>query len=204
MQITDLIKPIKLLHGSHADTTQTGSGCFMNVASYLNGDEQITDQPSCVDSAVRVMMVNINDAMGAEYRQRLLPFVHRAMRTAGSDRETTENRILVMGRCASLMLTQFDGGLKEHLEHRVHGALHCARVVFADGEHEAAAGYVGDAMLALLMAARVTRKRDVVIDILLRHIDKILPPAEEPSGEVLERAVALAATAEQHKAQATV
>lgn len=201
--ITDLIKPIKLLQGSHPDTAQTGSGCFMNTISYLNGDEKITDRPACVDPAVRVMMININDSLTMADRQRLLPFVHRAMRTTGSDKATTEDRIVTMGRCASLMLAALDPVLREHLELRVNGLLYSARSQFTYGDTYTTASVVGDALMAVLMTARMSPNEAQVIEILLQHIDKILPPAEEPSGEVLERAEKLVAMAEQRKAQAT-
>ena len=202
MDITDVIKPIKLLQGSHPDTAQTGSGCFMNVASYLNGDENITDMPTCVDAAVRVMMININDAMGAEDRQRLIPFVHRAMRTAGSAKQVVEDRIVTMGRCVSLMVVAMSADLREHAERRVAMLMSNARVALNHGCRYEAAGYVGDALMAVLMLSRLSADEDRVVDILLRHIDKILPPAEEPSGELLQRAEKLVATAEQHKATA--
>ena len=197
MDITDIIKPIKLLQGSHPDTAQTGSGCFMNVASYLNGDEKITDKPTCVDSAVRIMMININDAVGAKYRQRLIPFVHRAMRTADSDKGTTERRILTMARCVSLMLAVIEPGMREHLQHRIAMVMHTSRVTLNHGATYEAAAYIGDALMAVLMTSRLSANEDVITDILLQHIDKMLPPAEEPSGEVLQRAEKLVDTAEQ-------
>ena len=200
MNITDVIKPIRLLLGSHADTAQTGSGCFMNVASYLNGDEKITDRPTCVDSAVRIMMININDSLGTDDRQRLLPFVHRAMRTAGSDKETVKNRIFTMGRCVSLMLMQLDGERRETTEVRVSMRMHTARFYLNHGDIYSAASYVGDALMEVLMMSRISLNKDAILDILLQHIDKILPPAEEPSGEVLQRAEKLVATAEQRAA----
>ncbi len=200
MNITDVIKPIKLLQGSHADTAQTGSGCFMNVASYLNGDENITDKPTCVDSAVRIMMININDSLGMDDRQRLLPFVHRAMRTADSDRWTAENRVLTMGRCVSLMLMQLDGERRESTEARVSMRMHTARTALSHGAIYGAAVDIGDALMDVLMVSRISFNKDAILDILLRHIDKILPPAEEPSGEVLQRAEQLVATAEQRAA----
>ena len=51
--ITEIIAPIKLLAGTHEDTAKTGSGCFMNVIAYLNGEPQITDQSPCVCVTVR-------------------------------------------------------------------------------------------------------------------------------------------------------
>ena len=54
------IKPIKLLKGSHADTGSTGQGCFMNVAAYLNGDDQITDSSPCVCVTIRPIVIFLN------------------------------------------------------------------------------------------------------------------------------------------------
>ena len=55
--ITEIIKPIKLLSGTHNDTAQTGQGCFMNVIAYLNGEPQITDQSDCVCYVVRPIAI---------------------------------------------------------------------------------------------------------------------------------------------------
>ncbi len=92
MNILDIIKPIKLLAGSHADTGQTGQGCFLNVIAYLNGDAQITDQSPCVCVTVRRMAIALNDQGNDEQRQRLLPFVMRAMGSATEDKAVLEAR----------------------------------------------------------------------------------------------------------------
>jgi hypothetical protein len=86
------IQPIKLLGGSHSTTAQTGSGCFMNVISYLNGESQITDRSPCVCTTIRRIAIWLNDYANDEQRQRLLPFVLRAMGTATTDIETLKNR----------------------------------------------------------------------------------------------------------------
>lgn len=81
MNILDTIKPIKLLAGSHKNTSETGSGCFLNVASYLAGDTEITDRPTCVSPVLRGFVIKVNDMLPPQLRQELLPFVHRAMQT---------------------------------------------------------------------------------------------------------------------------
>ena len=78
-KISSIIKPIKLLIGTHADTATTGQGCFMNVIAYLNGEAQITDQSPCVCVTVRRLSIEMNDRSNDEQRQKLLPFVLRAM-----------------------------------------------------------------------------------------------------------------------------
>lgn len=86
------IEPIKLLSGSHVDTAQTGSGCFMNVIAYLNGEPQITDESPCVCRAIRRPAIWINDFLNDSERHLLLPFVQRAMGTATDDEAVLRQR----------------------------------------------------------------------------------------------------------------
>ena len=87
------IAPIKLLSGHHKDTATTGSGCFMNVVAYLNGESQITDDSPCVCITVRPLARRLNDYSTYEQRQRLLPFVLRAMGSATEDEQVMYSRI---------------------------------------------------------------------------------------------------------------
>jgi hypothetical protein len=86
------IEPIRLLSGSHADTGTTGQGCFMNVVAYLNGEPQITDQSPCVCVYVRPLAIRLNDCASDEQRQRMLPFVLRAMGSATEDKAVMHSR----------------------------------------------------------------------------------------------------------------
>ena len=96
MNPSEIIAPITLLRGSHANTGTTGQGCFMNVVSYLNGESQITDQSPCVCVSVRYLAIRLNDLGTDEQRQRLLPFVLRAMGSATKDRNILETRMARM------------------------------------------------------------------------------------------------------------
>jgi hypothetical protein len=100
MSIIEIIKPISLLKGSHSDTAQTGSGCFMNVIAYLNGEAQITDQSPCVCASIRPIAIRANDLATNEQRQRLIPYIHRAMGTAGADAATMEKRRIAVVKLA--------------------------------------------------------------------------------------------------------
>ena len=93
MNITEIIKPITLLSGSHSDTAQTGQGCFMNVVAYLNGEAQITDQSDCVCYVMRPLLIFANDFMTSDERQQLVPFIERAMGSRTDDKEIITKRL---------------------------------------------------------------------------------------------------------------
>ena len=92
MSILDIIKPIKLVRGSHTDIATTGQGCFMNVAGYLNGDAQITDESECVCVTIMPIAVLLNDMATQEQLVRLLPFIERAMGSATTDGKKLRRR----------------------------------------------------------------------------------------------------------------
>lgn len=78
-----LLLPFSLTRG---DTTMSeinsGTGCIMNLASYLNGDKWITDAPACVDPWVRAVAVFLNDLSFYPSRQRkLIKMLPRMMMT---------------------------------------------------------------------------------------------------------------------------
>ena len=85
MNISEIIKPIELLSGSHKDTGETGRGCFMNVIAYLNGEKQITDESECVCFVVRPIVIWLNDFLSAQERARMIPYIERAMGSRSDD-----------------------------------------------------------------------------------------------------------------------
>ena len=93
MQITEIIAPIKLLKGNHADTGRTGSGCFMNVVSFLNGEAQITDESTCVCVTVRRIAIWFNDFLFDHERQEMLLYIERALGSATNDRAEMRRRL---------------------------------------------------------------------------------------------------------------
>lgn len=92
MNIFDVIKPIKLLSGSHADTGDTGQGCVMNVIAYLNGEVKITDSSPCVCFMVKPILIWFNDYLRDDERHLLIPYVERAMGSATEDKKEIERR----------------------------------------------------------------------------------------------------------------
>lgn len=95
------IEPIKLLSGSHKDTATTGSGCFMNVIAYLNGEPQITDTSPCVCAVIRPVAIFLNDLLPDSERQRMIPFIFRAMGSATDDRKVMRKRAHLLLEIAS-------------------------------------------------------------------------------------------------------
>jgi hypothetical protein len=93
--ITDIIQPISLLEGDHPEAIGFGQGCFMNVVSYLNGEDVITDDSPCVCPSIRKTVIILNDnivfqdddSIEALDRNRLLPFVERALGSRSEDPE---------------------------------------------------------------------------------------------------------------------
>lgn len=115
--LADILKPIKLLRGNHTNTGVTGQGCFMNVASYLNGDTIVTDRPTCVCPLVRSVAVWVNDLMEDGERDALLAFIERALRSKTPDPLELKRRFrLVLDLADSLVATAREAvGLKTDL-----------------------------------------------------------------------------------------
>jgi hypothetical protein len=91
--ILEIIKPIKLLSGSHSDTGKTGQRCFMNVIAYLNGEDQITDNSPCVCGIARPLLIRFNDFLKDSERQEMLPYIERAMGSATGDKVEIQRRL---------------------------------------------------------------------------------------------------------------
>ena len=90
------IPQIKLLAGTHPDTASTGTGCFMNVIAYLNGEPTITDQSACVCYVMRPIAIWANDWMTDDERPALLPFLLRAMGSRTDDRAEITRRLALV------------------------------------------------------------------------------------------------------------
>ena len=97
------IPQVKLLKGSHAETKQTGQGCFMNVVAYLNNEPTITDQSECVCFVMRPLFVWVNDWMTDDERPQLLPFILRAMASRTNDKIAVSRRLALVVAFANKM-----------------------------------------------------------------------------------------------------
>ena len=170
--VPEIIKPIKLLQGSHDDTGITGQGCFMNVVAYLNGEPQITDSSPCVCVTVSRMAIALNDRSNDEQRQRLLPFVMRAMGSATKDESVLRER--------TARLRAYGAECQE--------IIHAwrAEMKAADANAYANANAYADAY------AYAYAKRDELKEKLfaagLRYLDAVLPQVDAPSSEIMARA----------------
>lgn len=100
IEIMNKIEAIKLLRGHRSDINKTGQGCFMDVVSYLNGESVITDKSECVCPSVRPIAIWLNDFANNKQRQRMLPFVVRAVGSVTDDNIEMERRLALVVRYA--------------------------------------------------------------------------------------------------------
>jgi hypothetical protein len=61
MDLYRITHPLRLAKGSHRPGS--GTGCAMNVISYINGDEQITDFPMCSARPLSLLVQACNDLL---------------------------------------------------------------------------------------------------------------------------------------------
>lgn len=229
MDIASRIKPIALLCGEHKDTGTTGSGCFMNVIAYLNGEAQITDKSPCVDRTIRNIMVGVNDALNGLDRQRLIPFIHRAMGTAGAAERESRTRTLLMFGTLSAMLTLIERVVGDRVSRTsgFYAACDAAQEALRGGYPDTAMTCIGDAIHSIAelvygttgqpplteywfvdppadrplfgthisqLTLRTTSLGEVVVDMLIEGLDLMLPEANAPTQELIERADKLVTT----------
>ena len=86
MTTTPELMPI-LSSGAH-DTPKDGA-CIMEMASYMAGEEW-SDQPQCVHTVLSTAARSVNDALGDDARQRLLPLLMRFLDTNTTPYEALE------------------------------------------------------------------------------------------------------------------
>ena len=63
MDLDRITHPLRLARGSHQPGS--GKGCAMNVISYTNGDERITDFPTCSGRPLAILVQSCNDLLAA-------------------------------------------------------------------------------------------------------------------------------------------
>lgn len=61
LDLDRITHPLRLASGSHQPGS--GKGCAMNVVSYINGDVEITDYPSCSARPLALMVQTCNDRL---------------------------------------------------------------------------------------------------------------------------------------------
>lgn len=63
MDLDRITTPLRLARGSHQPGS--GKGCAMNVISYINGDEQVTDFPTGSARPLSLLVQSVNDVLAA-------------------------------------------------------------------------------------------------------------------------------------------
>jgi hypothetical protein len=61
MDLDRITHPLRLAKGSHQPGS--GKGCAMNVISYINGDEQVSDFPPCSARPLSLLVQSCNDLL---------------------------------------------------------------------------------------------------------------------------------------------
>jgi hypothetical protein len=61
MDLYRITHPLRLARGSHQPGS--GKGCAMNVVSYINGDQQVTDFPTCSARPLSLLVQSSNDLL---------------------------------------------------------------------------------------------------------------------------------------------
>ena len=183
--ITDIIKPIRLLRGSHDDTAKTGQGCFMNVLAYLNADDEITDNSPCVCPTVRPIVRWFNDYLENSERAQLLPFIERALGSATDNAAEMLRRVGLMVQFARAMAdaAKESGGDPMAIQRSVSGAT--AAAYNPERDPLIAALCAGN---AVRFAGQALGQNDNLQALTFAYLDAVLPQADEPSEELIERA----------------
>ena len=207
--LLDVVRPIKLLSGSHADTGKTGQGCFMNVIAYLNGEPQITDQSACVCVVVRPIAIWINDYLVDSERHILLPYIERAMGSATCDQEELFRRA---GRAVKMAEEIRDIAYADVTAAYAADAASAAETAAKATTIAKASIYAAKASIYAAKASTYAAKasdyaaeastsavdtayataRESIIDSCLRFLDDCLPKVETARQETIERAKSVA------------
>jgi hypothetical protein len=188
------IEPIKLLSGSHADTAQTGSGCFMNVIAYLNGEPQITDESPCVCRAIRRPAIWINDFLNDSERHLLLQFVQRAMGTATDDEKVLRQRIrLLIEYIRDVAGLAHDFAPDSDASRSAASSRLLAEMAAKHSRiYWTQADYFGelatDAASAAGDASKNAVERKALVERTLAYLESVCPAADAPSRALIERA----------------
>jgi hypothetical protein len=173
--IADIIKPIQLLKGSHEDTAKTGSGCFMNVIAYLNGEPQITDASTCVCVTIRHPVIWFNDWLKDDERHELIPYIERAMGSATDDQDVMKIRLAALVKFAnehSRIATEY--AAEYAAKYATESAVYAAKYAASSAEY-------------------ATECRAEIKRIAFDFLEAALPKAKEPTKEMIQRANELVA-----------
>ncbi|MCA3694227.1 hypothetical protein [Aquidulcibacter sp.] len=196
-----MIEPIKLLAGSHKDTASTGQGCFMNVIAYLNGEAQITDKSECVCFVMRPLAIYANDLFNDEDRQRLLPFILRAIGSRTDDKEVITERL----RHVVAFAEKQSKSAAKSAEYAEYAAEYAKSAAKSAESAEYAAEYAKSAESAECAAEYAEYAAEwykTTRDDLLTMFDACFPQLTKPQAVHLERAKRLHEMDDRHQAMA--
>lgn len=141
MSILDSIKPIRLLRGSHKETGETGSGCMMNVISYLQGDVVITDDPKGVCPIIKHVCILVNDFLHDHERQALHEYIFRAMNSAAMTERIRNRRERIVDRACKDIHSMMERWTQKYVPYRNYepnaGVTHAFHLMLQESSHMA-------------------------------------------------------------------
>ena len=133
-----------LSRGAHK-SPESGA-CAMEYVSYLAGEEW-SDSPACVHPVVASMARTVNDRLGDDERQTLLPLLARTMGTAptGTDEEQRRLSAALAVWSAEQVTHQAQTAVTSAADAAARAAAACAATAAAAHRTFAAAAYAGAA-----------------------------------------------------------
>jgi hypothetical protein len=174
------LESVRLMPGAHRSPRE--GICAVELASLLAG-ERFSDHPACVCKVIAAFMRSLNDRLGHRDRQRLIPYVQRAVDSRGG-RELTRRRYEICLAAAGVAVQ--GGPLRRGLSRltlrgrifALFGLRHAMRI------HEGAGEYAA----RVLFARQGTEAAFAVLDRLLEAAP-LAHPVQRPPGERVAAAV---------------
>lgn len=167
----------------------------MNVISYLNGENVITDHSPCVDPIIRSVAIWANDHADNETRQRMIPYVMRAMNTKTDDPTVIDFRISESMKLLESIIRMikereatFGSIISKAAVKAMEVDLECLKTPKLHLSLEEVQLLVDLTLRDNLSRAEIFVPFETRFEAVLGFLDKVCNPSEEPNSVIIERA----------------